>query len=484
VAGSSDGAPDINISDSTLQGNSASTDGGAVYLSNGTLDFTGWWNVRDNTAGGNGGAVAVAGTGDVDFSATSAGSSILYNQAGGDGGALYIHNADTVQLHSTSGYLLSIGGNQAGGNGGAAFADGGGYFDVYGRVVATANGAGENGGGFYLTGGSRVWLDDYVNDAPELRANSAQNGGAIYAQDCPRVECDGAVFGDDADSNHATTGSGGALYLSGSSFDAANCTFRDNQATVNGGAIAAYTSTLTIYAQYPTLHAVAERSTQAMLATVCDPLTQQCSAFYGNVADSDINTTGYGGALYLYDSKLVLGYTYLHHNSADRGGAIHQEGGNPTSWISNTLFYSNTSTSGIGAGIRLWTGVISATHTTFAYNTGSAFAQGGGTAYVFNSLAWSNTAGFVGTYDASSTCNIDQSGNVGVNVDPEFIAPGAGENYHLRGSSPAIDACATGLPVDLDNKARPIDAQYDMGAYEGAGETYIYLPLVLRDHSG
>ena len=474
--------PDINLSDSTLYSNTASTHGGAIYLDAGTLDFTGWWDVRDNVAGGNGGAVAVTGTGDVDFRATGAGSSILYNQAGGDGGALYIHNADTVQLHSTSGYLLSIGGNQAGGNGGAAFGNGANDFDVYGQVIVTANSAGGNGGAFYLTGGSGIWLDDYANLAPEVRENWAQNGGAIYAQDSPKVWCHGATFGYETTGNQATAGAGGALYLSGSTFNAENCTLRNNQATGNGGAIAAYTSTLNIKANYSAIILAAERADgHAPLApqeaAPCNPLVRECSSFSGNIADS------YGGALYINNGTLHMDHTYVHRNVAERGGAIHLEGGSPTAWISNTLIYSNTATSGVGAGVRMWNGSMTATHSTFAHNTGSALAKADGTVYIFNSLAWGNTAGFVGTYDASSNCNIDQEGNVGTNVDPQFIAPGAGEDYHLKGNSPAIDACATGLPLDLDNKARPIGDLFDMGAYEGSGEIYIYLPLVLRNHT-
>ena len=52
----------------------------------------------------------------------------------------------------------------------------------------------------------------------------------------------------------------------------------------------------------------------------------------------------------------------------------------------------------------------------------------------------------------------------------------------MHSGSPAIDACVTGLPTDLDNVARPLDSGYDMGAYEGAGESVIYLPLVMRNH--
>lgn len=482
-----DGTLDINISDSTLQSNTASGNGGAIALSSGTLDFTGWWDVRNNTAGGNGGAVAVVGTGIANFRASGAGSSLIGNQATGNGGALYINNASTMQLHSVNGYLLSLSGNQADGNGGAAYADNGAYFDMYGRVVATANSAGGNGGVFYLTRGSRVLLDDYINDTPELRENSAQNGGAIYAQDSPNVRCDGAVLGSNADGNHATAGAGGALYLSGSIFNADNCTFRNSRATQHGGAIAAYTSTLNIFATYPPLAEVAQAvelerglySTTASAAKVCDPLIEQCSAFYGNVADSDSNSSGDGGAIYTNDSTLNVQYTYLYRNSARFGGGIYQTGASAAAEVANTLVYSNTSNSG---GLHRNAGAFTLAHVTLANNlVGAGFA--GTATVVTNTIAWGNTAGGFMIVPTLTSCNIDQSGNAGVNVDPQFMSPGAGENYRLSASSPAIDACATGLPLDLDNIARPIGDLFDMGAYEGAGAVYIYLPLVLRNHT-
>lgn len=479
--------PDINISDSTLRSNAASTDGGAIYLDAGTLDFTGWWGVHNNMAGGNGGAVAVVGTGDADFQASGAGSSLIGNQAGGSGGALYVHNDSTLQLYSTNGYLLSLSGNQASGNGGAAYADNGAYFDVYGKVVATANGASGNGGVFYLTGGSRVWLDDHTNDVPELRVNWAQNGGAIYAQDSPRVDCDGAMFGETADGNHATAGSGGTLYLSGSTLSAENCTFRNNRATDNGGAVAAYTSTLNIDVTYPSTLSAPERSTapqplapEASLATPCNPLTQQCSAFYGNTADSDADAAGSGGAIYVSDSTLNVVHTYLHRNSAHRGGAIYQTGATASAQIANSLIYSNAVSIALGAGIRTTGGgAFTVTHTTLASNVGGSGFSGVASA-VSNTIAWGNSMEGFSTAPITSSCTIDDSGNAGANVDPQFVAPGTGENYHLDSDSPAIDACDTGLPLDLDNRARPIGTRYDMGAYEGAGLRQIYLPLILR----
>ena len=490
------GTPDINIADATLRDNSAATDGGAIYIEGGTLDFTGGWNLLRNTAHtGNGGAVAVMGDAEANFRAGGY-SFVYFNRAmSGHGGVLYLGNNTMTRLYATVGHEMYIYGNRAiGGNGGALYANNGGLFDVYGQVNFDRNRA-DNGGAIYLTNGSRVWFDDYVNIRPQLWDNWADNGsgGALYAANSPRVACEGATFGLADEGNHASI-SGGAIYLSGSTFNADNCIFQDNEAQQHGGAIAAYTSTLSIYATYPALPLAAQpsgveralHSTAAPASTPCNPLTEQCSAFSGNVADSNANDSGDGGALYTNDGSAQIAHTYFYSNTATRGGAIYQVGSNALADIANTLIYSNTTTAEYGAGIRTEGGAFTVTHVTLANNqNGAGYSQSNTDGYAMNSIAWGNEAGgfWITSGPLTGTCNIDQSANVGVNVNPQFVAPGAGENYRLLGSSPAIDACPTGLPIDLDNKARPIGDQYDMGAYEGAGDFYIYLPLVLRNHT-
>ncbi len=474
------GMPNINIANTTLSNNSAGTDGGAIHITAGTLDFTDGWNVVQNTAGGNGGAVAVLGTAEANFRAGGY-SFVYFNQAlNGHGGMLYLGNNTTTQLRATAGHEMYIYGNRAiGGNGGALYADNGGYFDIYGEVNFDRNRA-DNGGAIYVSNGARVWLDDYVNIRPQLWDNWADSGsgGAIYAVDSPRVACDGATFGLGDEGNHASV-SGGAIYLDNSDFDADNCIFQYNEARQHGGAIAAYNNaTLSIYATYPAPSLMTERAaeiqpldTATILATTCDPRTQQCSGFSGNVADSDANDTGDGGALYTSNSTLRLSHTYLHRNSAYRGGAIYQTGASAEAQVANSLIYSNTVSFAIGAGIRTAGGVFTITQTTIANNqNGAGYSQISTSGYISNSIAWGNTDGgfWVASGTLTGTCNIDQNNEIGVNVDPLFAAPGAGENYRLRSGSPAIDACATGLSPDLANIARPYGSAYDMGAYEYA----------------
>ncbi|MBI5030469.1 MAG: hypothetical protein HZB51_08075 [Chloroflexi bacterium] len=478
--------PDINATNATFRYNTASSDGGAIYLDAGTLDFDGSWDIRYNTASGNGGAIAVIGTGDADFRVTNGpGDSYLaVNVTGGNGGALYVANTDSVSLHATSGYRLNLSTNSAGGDGGAVYANAGAFFDVYGMLQATSNLAVGNGGAFYLSNGSRVWMDDYFNEVPQIWVNTAANGGAIYASNSPRVECDGVEFGFVSDGNKATTGSGGAIYLSGSTLVADNCVFRNNQAQAgNGGAIAAYTSTLTIDADYPLptfAPALSENRprTNAPQATACDPALKQCNTLYSNTAISSTAANGNGGAIYVNASNLTLQQAVLHRNTAVRGGAIYQEGVGALGTLSNTLVFSNTSLAASGAGIRNNGGAITMTHTTLANNTGGAgYSPGAVQSYLYSTIIWGNTSAAFGALTVA-TCNIDQGGTAGPANDPLFVSPGASENYRLRAGSPAIDACNSGLPIDLDNRARPKGIRFDMGAYEMLST--LYLPLILK----
>lgn len=474
------GTPTINISNATLMGNTASTNGGAIYLDAGTLNFTGGWTLRENTAAGNGGAIAVMGTAVTKFSA--GGYSLVYNNLaqGGHGGMVYLGNNTTVQLYATSGSEMYVNANQASGNGGALYADNGGFFDIYGQVNFDRNRA-DNGGAIYLSNGSRVWTDDYVSTCPQLWDNRADygSGGAIYALDSTRVECDGAIFGKSEDGNQAAI-YGGAIYLQNSTFDADNCIFSDNKAIEHGGAIAAFNTSLNIHATYtspsPSLLAkpAAEKERiegPTTMATGRDPLGQACSVFSGNIADrdSDAATTGNGGAIYLNTSTLTMVYTHLYNNSAERGGAIYQAGTTPTAEVSNSLIYGNTSTGGLGAGIRTESGTFTLTHVTLANNFGGAgYSQMNTAGDASNCIAWGNASGgfWVSSGTFNATCNINQGGgDYGLNVDPRFV-DAATDDFRLLDYSPAIDTCGTGLTPDLINRPRPNGVGYDMGAYE------------------
>ena len=291
----------MHIQDLTFQSNHASGSGGAVFLDAGNISFDGSVSLVENLAGANGGALSIMGTGDAGFHASNGpGASLISNNhANGYGGAIYHGNSSNLELYATSGYSLAIQGNTADLDGGAVYAGAGGFFDIYGGVNISNNSADGNGGAVFLSGGSRLWMDDYFTTLPSVFGNSATNGGAIYAFNSPRVECDGAQFGANGIGNTATAGSGGAVYLNTSTFSADNCVFQSNQANGgNGGAVAAVGSTVNLVATYnpPVTQQVApvERGTpNTPQSTSCDPFKRDCSRMVLNT------TSGDGGALYI-----------------------------------------------------------------------------------------------------------------------------------------------------------------------------------------
>jgi len=475
----------VEIYNSSINTNTAGNQGGVAFVNGGSLKLTGPLTLANNTAANYGGAIAVYNSGSVEINASGGRIEISDNHALNEsGGAFYLHNNSTLKLYAISSFPLEIFENSAAVSGGAGFADNSGYFDIYGQVKIYANSA-ASGGAFYLSGGSKVWLDDYVTTAPQLYNNAAYNGGAIYADGSPSVRFDGAIVGSELDGNHATAGHGGAIYLDNSTMAAQNTTFLNNQAAGHGGAIYAEDSTLNIDANLnsPAVNTSAERHNETLdgsfiQASACDPLSRECSALAGNIADSNLDNIGQGGAIYLNESLMTMSQTYLHDNVAYYGGAIFQAGSTSGSTISNSLIHHNTVAYALGAGIRRAGGTFNLVHVTITDNSGGAGFSGQANS-VSNTIAWeSGVPGFT-LPPLIYACNIDNGGNAGPALNPMFVNPGAGQNYHLQAGSPAVDACLTGEPVDLENYPRPMGAGYNMGAFENI-EYPIYLPLILR----
>jgi len=77
-------------------------------------------------------------------------------------------------------------------------------------------------------------------------------------------------------------------------------------------------------------------------------------------------------------------------------------------------------------------------------------------------------------YATQGSIDRDDFPNDLVNVNPLFAAPQV-DNYHIQGSSPAVDAGVyAGASTDLEGNARPLGDGYDIGAYE------FLTPLTLR----
>jgi hypothetical protein len=424
----------VTLDQTTIHDNHGTYGGGIYVATGGVVTLTNASNVVDNTASVHGGGARVWGTlvgsdtlSDLDFNCAPHGGGVSVA-----GGVLRLEGSD-MEGNEAAGAEGRGGGIYAQGGGsvallgnawvyrGAAYDGAGVYLDEavldLAAGVLGSNEATHDGGGAYVVNGSTLMAGIYAEIGRELYPNAARNGGGVYV-DGSTVECSARMG--------------------------------YNSARERGGGIAALGSSRVRIREGVLQH---------------------------NTAD------GYGGGIYVEDSSVRVSHARLAHNTGERGGALFQTG-SAAGDVRNTLIYSNTSTAGLGGGIRSQGGAITVTHATLAHNVnGAGYSQSNTEGFAVNSIAWGNEMGgfWVTSGDLAGTCSLDQSGNAGPSLDPLFVAPGAGEDYHLSAGSPAIDRCATGLPDDLDRAPRPVGAGYDAGAYE-YGDWYVYLPLVVRGY--
>lgn len=166
-------------------GNSAAN-GGAIYI-NADRSSTIGATITGNTATGDGGAIYIASG---SSGTTTIGGTITGNTAGGHGGAIY-----------TNGFALQVGGtiteNSANGNGGAIFANSAYTSSASGTTIKNNakiqnNRAGMNGGAVYLAGNKL----NIGGTNTEITGNVATlNGGAVYISGGTTTISGGAITG-------------------------------------------------------------------------------------------------------------------------------------------------------------------------------------------------------------------------------------------------------------------------------------------------
>ncbi|MCB8942329.1 MAG: hypothetical protein H6658_01005 [Ardenticatenaceae bacterium] len=362
-------------------------------------------------------------------------------------GAMTVTNSlfqDNVSAGSGGGLagsfgVMTLAGNQFLGN--TAVNNGGGL-STSGNIVMTNNLIQQNqttvgsGGGLY-TSGSVVATDNTIHQ----NIGALHGGGAFINSGATFI---GGILSD----NQAAAGSGGGYYGTLSQLRVNGTTFTQNQAAVNGGGAYAF-----------------------------DGMAVGNGLFTENTAGNA------GGGLFLHRFANITATQFL-SNTADLGGGLaisRTSTGTAVQSMVNSVFANNTAgTSGTDFYYNQ-PRPINLIHNTFAQaglGGGSAVYVAVGTVALINNIVTSHTTGIenvAGTVSSDFNLFFGNNNNTVGTVassnsvvgDPDFVNA-ANHDFRLVIGSPALDSGTNaGVTVDLLGMARPLNAGFDRGAYEG-----------------
>jgi hypothetical protein len=227
----------LDVTGSTLTGNEAVRAGGAVEATADSTTRITRSVLSDNETGdtpGNGGAFHLTGAGTVEIT----GSSIVGNTASAEGGGLWNSAAGTMTVTDTEIRDNVANGAEATQGGGGLYNDGG-SLTVERAVVTGNSAAGESGsgGGLLAVTGENAGENNVAVRSSVIQHNdAARAGGAIEAAEGTTVAVEHSTLTDNTTGDNP--GNGGALHITGAAtVDIAGSTVVGNTATGDGGGL-------------------------------------------------------------------------------------------------------------------------------------------------------------------------------------------------------------------------------------------------------
>lgn len=316
--------------ESHFEKNTATSGGGALYFTTGTLSVTGATfkensgieggairvlatettsaivqinnvNFENNASTNGGGALYVT-----DGSATITASLFTQNQAGSNGGAISFMRTDVEIRESTF-------------TGNTALEVGGAIFTTQSNQMQTKtiscgfidNTATTNGGAIYTTGTGK-----HADENSTFTGNTAKSGGAVH------LFGEITLTGSKLQNNTAT--SGGAIYVSKGAISLANVSFMENTASGNGGAIyvAAGAKVTDENSTYTKSSAV--NGGVVYIAATTEEQTVGGEYSATGVSFTENSATSNGGVICAYNNANVelIGVSVINNTASNNGGVL------------------------------------------------------------------------------------------------------------------------------------------------------------------
>jgi parallel beta helix pectate lyase-like protein/pectate lyase-like protein len=215
----------------------------------------------------------------------------------------------------------------------------------------------------------------------------------------------------------------------------------------------------------------------------------QVSIMYGSdveVSGSEIRDNAWHAGIYVYDSTDVRVLGNWIHDNGDRSQPSQANLDHGIYWSKGSgLVANNVIERNLTYGVQLYpdANAVTVGHNTIVGNGkgGVILAEKAAGNRLVNNVVANNASYGIRTYGLTGSGNVAQSNLLWHNgsdfygdglaqsgnavADPRFAGAG---NYHLQGSSPAIDHALSGVgpAVDFDGVARPTGGAPDIGAYE------------------
>ncbi|NPD44197.1 T9SS type A sorting domain-containing protein [Lentimicrobium sp. S6] len=310
----------------------------------------------------------------------------------------------------------------------------------YGKAVSTDS--------VYWYGGAvRINKSDRIRFSNCSFSNNIayKNGGAIYCRDSD-IKIEHCMFLDNAGGTSIEWGYGGAVCLEYSNAIVCRNYFAKNSSTGTGGGLSFEYSDPDIEAN------IFYNNFSAIGGGLCCIRSKAGKAVVNNLFDHN-GSTFFGGALAFLEAHTLFTNNTVVNNSSIYGGGFHiNAGANPI--IKNCIIWNNTISSEEGPQVCMYD-VYSAPE--FYYNN----IEGG-----FEDFTGSGVGNGLIIYDN----NID--------LDPQFVGTGDFP-FSPHGDSPCVN---TGTPdttglllphTDLAGQLRIQEDQIDMGCYENQGNSGI-----------
>lgn len=295
-------------------------------------------------------------------------------------------------------------------------------------------------------------------------------GGAVYIRKYSKIRFSNCSF-----SNNIAYKNGGAIYCRESNIKIEDCVFINNSAGTEmdygyGGALCLEYSNAKVYGNYFTRNAstgvggglsfeysnpdidanIFDDNYSAIGGGFCCLRSVQGNSIANNLVINNESMFFGGGVAFLEAHSLFTNNTIVDNFSAYGGGIYFNAGAKPS--IKNCIVWNNSIIGEEGPQVYIWD-ISSAPK--FYFNN----IEGG-----FEDFSGSGAGNFLGVYED----NID--------LDPQFA--GTGEfPLSLSGDSPCVNAGTPDtlgllLPIlDLARNARYVDNHIDMGCYENQGNS-------------